>query len=565
MKKIKYALALAGLLTSGWCSAQQIVADSQPGLTKERIANMYMLCRVWGMLKYFHPAVAQGKYDWDAELFKELPRVNSNKLEFNVELTRWIRSLGPVSSCGSCNATITDTLLKHNSWIDNGALFNKENNALLRQVIINRNTGKNKYVSISEAYHNPDFSGEEPYAILPNISLNFRLLALFRFWNMVEYYFPYKNLIGEDWDKALLTMIPEFVQAETSLDYKLAVWRMTGRIHDTHANLYSNFSDREMLNFMGGERQLPVMIHRIEGQYVVAGLRDSINYPQLKLGDIILKVDGESIEERADKLLPYACASNQVTAYRVVGLNLPRGKKDTITLEIRRNKQTLELKLPSLDRKAFNDIMMQNTPNARQQLPYRLLSPQVGYVRFDLTSNDFAKAMFEQFKTTKGIVMDLRYYPALSVKFILRKYLSDKAVPFAKFRYTATDHPGLYIDEKVQEFGTSNKDLYRGKIVVLVNEESQSAAEFTAMALRAIGHATIMGSQTAGADGDVSMIRLPGGLLTYFSGIGVYYPDGKGTQRIGIVPDIVFKPTIKGLSAGHDELLEKAIALISMD
>jgi hypothetical protein len=173
--------------------------------------------------------------------------------------------------------------------------------------------------------------------------------------------------------------------------------------------------------------------------------------------------------------------------------------------------------------------------------------------------------MFEQFKTTKGIVMDLRYYPALSVKFILRKYLSDKAVPFAKFRYTATDHPGLYIDEKVQEFGTSNKDLYRGKIVVLVNEESQSAAEFTAMALRAIGHATIMGSQTAGADGDVSMIRLPGGLLTYFSGIGVYYPDGKGTQRIGIVPDIVFKPTIKGLSAGHDELLEKAIALISMD
>jgi C-terminal processing protease CtpA/Prc len=47
------------------------------------------------------------------------------------------------------------------------------------------------------------------------------------------------------------------------------------------------------------------------------------------------------------------------------------------------------------------------------------------------------------------------------------------------------------------------------------------------------------------------------------SGIGVYYPDGKETQRIGIVPDIEVKPTIRGILEGKDELLEKAIETIN--
>ena len=42
------------------------------------------------------------------------------------------------------------------------------------------------------------------------------------------------------------------------------------------------------------------------------------------------------------------------------------------------------------------------------------------------------------------------------------------------------------------------------------------------------------------------------------SGIGVYYLDGTETQRVGIIPDIALRPTIKGIRQGKDELLEKA-------
>ena len=102
-------------------------------------------------------------------------------------------------------------------------------------------------------------------------------------------------------------------------------------------------------------------------------------------------------------------------------------------------------------------------------------------------------------------------------------------------------------------------------MVILINEISQSQAEYTTMALRQAPRATVLGSTTAGADGNVSGLYLPGNIYTMISGIGVYYPDGTETQRVGIVPDIELKPTIRGIREGRDEILEKAIELIEND
>jgi len=92
---------------------------------------------------------------------------------------------------------------------------------------------------------------------------------------------------------------------------------------------------------------------------------------------------------------------------------------------------------------------------------------------------------------------------------------------------------------------------------------SQSQAEYTTMALRVAPNAAVIGSTTAGADGDVSTVLLPGNLNSYISGLGVFYPNHTPTQRVGIVPDIVLAPTIEGIRAGRDELLEEAIRQIT--
>jgi len=51
--------------------------------------------------------------------------------------------------------------------------------------------------------------------------------------------------------------------------------------------------------------------------------------------------------------------------------------------------------------------------------------------------------------------------------------------------------------------------------------------------------------------------------LEQISGIGVYYPDGSETQRIGIVPNIEIKSNITRIREGKDEVLDKAIELIN--
>lgn len=83
------------------------------------------------------------------------------------------------------------------------------------------------------------------------------------------------------------------------------------------------------------------------------------------------------------------------------------------------------------------------------------------------------------------------------------------------------------------------------------------------MAFQSAQRVTVIGSTTAGADGNVSQIQLPGGIYTMISGIGIFYPDGSPTQRVGVRIDQVIRPTIKGVIEGRDELLEKAKELIN--
>ena len=62
----------------------------------------------------------------------------------------------------------------------------------------------------------------------------------------------------------------------------------------------------------------------------------------------------------------------------------------------------------------------------------------------------------------------------------------------------------------------------------------------------------------------MSILPLPGGVVSRFSGLGVFYPDGSPTQRIGIVPDVVATPTIDGVREGRDDVLEAALRELAL-
>ena len=132
------------------------------------------------------------------------------------------------------------------SWIDKATL-GKELTVTLGKVKVSKRTEENYYL---EKIFNPmsELKNEKAYSTMTYPDAGFRLLSLYRYWNVINYYFPYKNLIGEIGISVLKEFIPDFINAKNELEYKLAALSMIARIHDTHANIWG---DNTFNNYKG--------------------------------------------------------------------------------------------------------------------------------------------------------------------------------------------------------------------------------------------------------------------------------------------------------------------------
>jgi C-terminal processing protease CtpA/Prc len=533
-------------------------------LTKPQIDNLAVLGRVWGFVKYYHPAVARGEHNMDAEMLRILPRVLTAKSrdERSAVLAAWLTGLGPVPACASCREPKPqDVRLPADlSWLTDMAQLSP---ALSKQLVYlrqNRNQGAHYYVSSAPNIGNPLFLHEGTYAQPATPDAGLRLLALYRYWNMIEYFFPYRYAIGEDWQKVLPEFIPQFAAARTDEQYRLAALAIIARIHDTHANIYG--SDKILATYKG-TLHAPVQVRFVEGQAVVTDYFHETLGPAtgLQKGDVVLAVDGVQVAEMIKARQPITPASNEPTQLRNIARDLLRGPSDKVTLLVRRDGHDFPVTVARVPAAQLNLALNNGTPDPKAPF-WKLLPDNIGYLSLGTIKQAELPAAMAQLKNTKGLVIDMRNYPAEFVVFSLTKYLSAKPVPFVRFSEPQPTYPGLFLHTPVLAVPGTKEAPYGGKVIILVNELSQSQSEYTTMALRAVPGAKVVGSTTAGADGNVSTILLPGNITTMISGIGVYYPNGGETQRVGIVPDVLAQPTIAGIKAGRDEVLEKAVQLI---
>ncbi|MEM1001958.1 MAG: S41 family peptidase, partial [Bacteroidota bacterium] len=528
-------------------------------------SDLELLGRIWGFLKYHHPEVGKGNYNWDYELFRILPKyLESNSIsERNKVLINWITNYGAVTPCKSCKEPSEDAFLTPDlSWITENSISQELQTALM-QVYEGRYQGDHYYIGTYPGVGNPEFKNEEAYADMPYPDAGFRLLCLYRYWNMINYYFPYKHLMDKNWDMTLSEYIPKFINAENELAYEIATLKIIGDIQDTHANLWSG--NNKIQEDRGGNYP-PVHVRFIENQLVVDDYFEddrSIN-SGLQIGDVITEINGKTVFSIVEDLNPFYPASNQPTRLRDISFDILRSTQPSIDVTINRNgseiQQTLKL-YPSKDLKGYYRWFKKRT-----ELSFKKINEDIGYVTLQNIKDEDIEPLKDTFRDLKGIIIDIRNYPSTFVPFKLGNYTNSNRTDFVKFTRVNPNNPGEFLFDAGLEVGIKRGWSYRGqKVVVLVNELSQSQAEYTAMAFRAGDKTTVIGSTTAGADGNVSRIDLPGGMRTMISGIGVYYPDGTETQRVGIVPDIVVTPTIEGTKNGRDEVLEKAIQFIQTD
>lgn len=531
-------------------------------LTAQKVEDLTLLAKVWGFLKYYHPAVAKGTYNWDYELFRMMGKVLESKTEQerNALLTQWVTGLGDVKQMQLTKMTDKEQvkLSADLQWLEDKTSLGED---LQKRLLLVKNAQRKKdhyYIGLAPNIGNPVFRNENSYRSFTYPDTGYRLLSLFRYWNMIQYYFPYKHLIKEDWHQVLAEFIPKMVAAENELAYKLATLELIARIHDTHANIWGQ--DAALASYKGN-KYAPLEVTFVEEQalitdYFDAGLGQATG---LKKGDKLISVNGETIEKIIKRKLALTPASNYATQLRDIARDMLRTNEQSLQVNFER-----EGKIQSTNVSCYSaeQAKIYSKYNQRDTCA-RLLKEDIGYIYPGSIKNAYLPKIMASFKDTKGLIIDLRCYPSEFIVFTLGEYLMPAAASFVKFTTGSIEQPGVFTFTKNLFVGKKNQDYYKGKVVILINETTQSQAEYTTMALRVVPGAKVIGSTTAAADGNVTQISLPGGINTMISGIGVYYPDGKETQRIGIVPDIEVKPTIKGVRAGKDEVLEKAIDLLS--
>jgi len=516
---------------------------------------------IWGFLKYYHPSVVKGSYNWDYELFKVVPKIlnSNNNIQRDEILVNWIKGLGGFLESNEDTVSNAEIKLRPDlDWINNSG-FSNELSTLLTSVKNARRTGENYYVE-HKIVGSFEFKNEDSYPNVIYPDAGFRLLSLFRYWNIIQYFYPYKYLIGADWKNVLTEFIPKIIDTKNEAEYTLTVLELIGRIHDTHANIWDG---NRILNNYLGKYYAPVKLAFIEEQPVVTGYLDDILGKEtgLKIGDILLKVNNIPINEIIKNNLKYTPASNYPTQLRDIARVLLRTNDSIINIEFERNKKTQNKAIKVY---ADNDLNIFDKFNTNDTC-FKMINKDIAYINNgSIKINDVPK-IWKEIQHTKGLIIDIRNYPSEDVFPSLCNYLMPKPVDFAKFSVGSISTPGLFVMHFLlgTTVGTENENYYKGKVMILINEKTQSAAEYCAMAYRVHPNAVVVGSTTAGADGNVTSFYLPGGISTKISAIGVYYPDGKETQRIGIIPDIEIKPTIRGIIEGRDELLEKAIEIIN--
>lgn len=103
---------------------------------------------------------------------------------------------------------------------------------------------------------------------------------------------------------------------------------------------------------------------------------------------------------------------------------------------------------------------------------------------------------------------------------------------------------------------------YHGKIIVLVNQETASAAEGFAAIMKREPNVTIIGQPTAGAVVGAEPFPIPGGWTLAVPTHSAWLADGERYRDDKTTPNIFLPLTKTDLCAQHDVVLDKALSLV---
>jgi len=375
--------------------------------------------------------------------------------------------------------------------------------------------------------------------------LDGRLADVVVAWNFYRHFYPYFSEAAVDWDARLRPHLQAAYEATTRSAEAEALRRLVADARDGHGRVND-------IRQRGVPGSLPVQVAVVESRVVVVASRQPTTIP---VGAILSTIGGEPAMNRFNAATQLASGTTQwrqSSAARDM-LSCTNGSTVTLTVDDGSGPRAATLTCAAVQ------LPAEDRPKQIAEL-----SPGVWYV--DLTrarTMDLAPVV-DTLAKAAGVIFDIRGYPTDAGAWLLPHLLG-----------APEGDRWMHVSKIVGPFGKiagwrdSGWDLkpaaprLAGKIVFMTDGRAISYAE-SVMGYVADRHlGTIVGSATAGTNGNIATFTVPGGFTIVFTGMRVTGHDGRAVHHlVGVTPDVPSAPTIAGLRAGRDDVLARAIALI---
>jgi C-terminal processing protease CtpA/Prc len=369
-------------------------------------------------------------------------------------------------------------------------------------------------------------------------------------WNIFQHFYPYFDVVQTDWPKALREALSRAASDPDERAFLDTLRRMVAQLHDGHGGVYQQ-SDM-------ASHTVPVLFGWVEEHLVVTGvIAEGAN--GLQPGDIVLKVDGRpSAEVLVDREALISGATPQWRRYNALTYGWMGAKDSEITLEVQT--QGGPARSVSLRRTIQVQTLKENRPPKIHEL-----KPGIFYLDLERITDADLQAVLPQLEKATGIVFDLRGYPRVSPMLI--SHLIDKPVQSARWLVPIITVPD---QQNLTEYDTSGRwtlepiaPRLKAKTAFLIDGRAISYAESYMGIIEAYKLAEIVGTPTAGTNGDVNPFILPGGYRVTWTGLKVLKHDKSQHHGIGIQPTVSVPCTIRGVREKRDEQLERAFAIVA--
>ena len=556
MKKI---LLFVFVFSSSSIFSQTKVTDSQ---------KIESLIQIWGLLKYHHPEISQGKYDFNKEFIMQFDKIQSIEFkdELNTEFINWIQKFDTKNTKYKSNATLLNSknLFNKNAdfkWIEHSN-FSIELVTLLNKVKNNAAIG-DYYASINGLNKMVGFKNETGLNNFDSSLKSHRILFLSSFWNVIRYWNVNSYLTEQPWTEVLTEMIPEFSKNDR-VAFEHAKEKLFSKLNDSHSNYQYSTTLNNVKNF-------PAFGGRIINDSLVINVvynQTQVEKGAIELGDVIYAVEGVKLKDYySSKYKEVISASNENYLKSAIEKTyLLASNNDSIQVELLKKegtKQNKYIQLSPLNH--FSERYTRLRPKLVDN--WKLIEENIGYLNLYKITKEELKTAFKSFENYKGLIIDLRNYPEFISEADIADYLYPKKMKFLKVlgplfpSFAANDiEAPLKIVTDPFAAGKNNTRYFKGKVVLLVDRKTASKAEFIGMAIQQSPNCITIGEQTFGAVMNRTEIILMDKTTIDFTGMGAFYPNDIGVQRNGLKIDYVVKES--AINYNPNQYIEEAIKII---